>query len=354
MSYQKPTPTDLNLYNKTKKNVYKKYPKHSAYRSGILVQTYKKNFKNKYGNHKNPYTGKKTQKKGLSRWFKEEWKNQRGSIGYKYKSDVYRPTKRITKKTPITFKELNEEQVKKARQEKYNKGRVNRFKKGGKYSLPNDKHNLYDLRGTIIDYYIRNRPMHEIEINNNMNNQAINDVELDEVVISEPEQVFINFAVLYHNLLEKCFNDQASNIDELNNIKTLRHRKIHFNKRISEEDYDNFCLEVPNIDFTEDPEMINNLEKHQIQFLIMSSEKILDLILLNHINARLDNASQLTMDNLHAFMASNYQDISQISNITEIKYIKIICYCLIYRIILNIVEDYFGERLLIFDMDIDA
>ena len=34
-------PTDQALYAKTKKQVYKKHPKHSAYRSGILVQTYK-------------------------------------------------------------------------------------------------------------------------------------------------------------------------------------------------------------------------------------------------------------------------------------------------------------------------
>ena len=37
-------PTDQALYDKTKKRVYKKHPKHSAYRSGILVQTYKKSF----------------------------------------------------------------------------------------------------------------------------------------------------------------------------------------------------------------------------------------------------------------------------------------------------------------------
>ena len=41
-------PSDIKLYNKTKKQIYKKIPKHSAYRSGILVQTYKKKFKNKF------------------------------------------------------------------------------------------------------------------------------------------------------------------------------------------------------------------------------------------------------------------------------------------------------------------
>lgn len=121
-------PTDLKLYNKTKKNIYKKYPKHSAYRSGILVQTYKKLFKNKYGN-KNPYHGNKTSKVGLARWFKEEWVNQRGEVGYKFKNDIYRPSKRITKKTPKTHKEISNKQLKRARTEKYRKGRVFRFYK---------------------------------------------------------------------------------------------------------------------------------------------------------------------------------------------------------------------------------
>ena len=71
--------------------------------------------------------GKKSKKKGLARWFKEKWTNQRGEIGYKYKSDIYRPSKRITKKTPKTHKELTKRNVFKARSKKYKHGRVNRF-----------------------------------------------------------------------------------------------------------------------------------------------------------------------------------------------------------------------------------
>ena len=69
-----PEPKDQKLYQRAKKYIYKKYPKHSAYRSGLLVQKYKKDFKKKYGN-KNPYSGKKTRKKGLKRWFAEKWVN---------------------------------------------------------------------------------------------------------------------------------------------------------------------------------------------------------------------------------------------------------------------------------------
>lgn len=119
--------TDKKLYNKTKKYIFNKYPKHSAYRSGLLVQEYKKRFSKKYGKNKTPYKGKKTQKKGLKRWFSEKWKNQRGEIGYKYKNDIYRPTERITAKTPKTFKELNKKNLSKYRKEKYLKGRVNKF-----------------------------------------------------------------------------------------------------------------------------------------------------------------------------------------------------------------------------------
>lgn len=121
------TPTDIKLYNKIKNKVYAQIPKHSAYRSGIVVKTYKKAFANKFGN-KQPYKGKKTAKKGLRRWFDEKWLNQRGEVGYKFKNDVYRPSRRITKKTPITFDELKPREIKKARYKKYTKKRVNRFR----------------------------------------------------------------------------------------------------------------------------------------------------------------------------------------------------------------------------------
>ena len=35
-----PSPKDKKLYEKIKKQVYKKIPKHSAYRSGLVVQKY--------------------------------------------------------------------------------------------------------------------------------------------------------------------------------------------------------------------------------------------------------------------------------------------------------------------------
>lgn len=123
-----PQPADTKLYDHVKQNIYRKYPKHSAYRSGLLVQAYKKAFRKKYGS-KSPYKGKKPKRSGLARWYKEDWRNQRGGIGYQYKSDIYRPTKRITKKTPITFSELSPREIRRARRSKSRTRRVSRFRK---------------------------------------------------------------------------------------------------------------------------------------------------------------------------------------------------------------------------------
>jgi len=118
-------PTDEKLYESVKKSVYKKHPKHSAYRSGLLVQEYKKQFTKKYPNKK-PYKGEKT-KKGLTRWFKEEWRSDTGKTEYTSKSSVFRPTKRISKDTPKTFSELSKKDIEKAKREKATKGRVEKF-----------------------------------------------------------------------------------------------------------------------------------------------------------------------------------------------------------------------------------
>lgn len=120
-------PKDTKLYETIKKKVYNKYPQHSAYRSGILVQEYKKAYLKKYKST-DAYHGKKPTKKGLARWFKEEWKNQRGEVGYRNANDVYRPTKRITSKTPLTFKELTKYELEKAKKTKERKGRIKRFR----------------------------------------------------------------------------------------------------------------------------------------------------------------------------------------------------------------------------------
>ena len=112
-------PKNKKLYEKVKDEIYKEYPKHSAYRSGLLVKEYKK--------RGGTYEGKENKSSGLNRWFKEKWVNQRGEVGYKNKSDIYRPTVRVNKDTPTTHKELSAKQIKDARAIKAKKGRVDKF-----------------------------------------------------------------------------------------------------------------------------------------------------------------------------------------------------------------------------------
>ena len=105
----------------------KKNPIHSAYRSGILVQRYKKAFKLKFPRVKDSYLGQTSKVQGLSRWFKEDWKSDTGRYHYSSKSSVYRPTKRITKKTPKTFLELSKKDLASAKRKKATYGHVKKF-----------------------------------------------------------------------------------------------------------------------------------------------------------------------------------------------------------------------------------
>lgn len=114
-------PNNIELYEKIKKTIIAKHPKHSAYRSGLIVKAYKE--------AGGTYDGRKPTKTGLTRWFDEEWTNQRGEVGYKNKSDIYRPNIRITKDTPTTFNELTKKQIQTGRRKKYLDGKVDKFKK---------------------------------------------------------------------------------------------------------------------------------------------------------------------------------------------------------------------------------
>jgi len=113
-------PTNTKLYNTVKAEIYKKNPKHSAYRSGAVVKEYKK--------RGGKYTGKKNSK-GLTRWFKEDWRTEKNKKTYKEGGTIFRPTKRITKDTPTTMSELSKKQKAKAIKEKKATGRVKKYNK---------------------------------------------------------------------------------------------------------------------------------------------------------------------------------------------------------------------------------
>jgi len=90
-------PLNKKLYERAKAEVYPRYKKPSAYRSGAVVKRYKElggKFKDDNG-------------RPLARWFKEEW----ADVGNK-EYPVYRPTKRISKDTPLTAEEIDPENLK--------------------------------------------------------------------------------------------------------------------------------------------------------------------------------------------------------------------------------------------------
>ena len=121
-----PEPADKKLYASVKSRVIKSNTTHSAYRSGTIVKQYKAAYIRKHGKSKKPYKGEKGDT-GLERWFKEDWRNQRGGVGYKKPGDVYRPTIRINSKTPSTFSELSKSEIRRAMAVKESTGRVGSF-----------------------------------------------------------------------------------------------------------------------------------------------------------------------------------------------------------------------------------
>jgi hypothetical protein len=88
-----PIPIDKELYQKAREEADQVYSKPSAYKSGFIVKKYKE-LGGRYVDDNSP--------KELERWFKENWID----IGGK-DYPVYRPTKRISKDTPLTVAEID-------------------------------------------------------------------------------------------------------------------------------------------------------------------------------------------------------------------------------------------------------
>jgi hypothetical protein len=86
------------LHQKAKRMADQVYGKHtSAYKSGFMVKTYKQ-----LGGTFNEGEQK------LKRWFNEKWRD----IGHQ-EYPVYRPTKRVSKDTPLTPNEIDPKNLRK-------------------------------------------------------------------------------------------------------------------------------------------------------------------------------------------------------------------------------------------------
>lgn len=114
-------PVDTKLYEKVKKLANKKFESKSGiYRSSWIVKEYLK--------RGGKYSGIKSKSKGLARWYKEDWVdlNRPTSTGFakcgrrslEGKYPLCRPSKRVTSKTPRTYKEISKKSIKKAKKQK--------------------------------------------------------------------------------------------------------------------------------------------------------------------------------------------------------------------------------------------
>lgn len=93
-----PTINNPKLYSEAKALADKIYSKPSAYKSGYIVKKYKE--------MGGTYSGDKPNT-GLTRWYSEKWVDV-GNKSY----PVFRPTKRITKDTPLTVSEISPSNLK--------------------------------------------------------------------------------------------------------------------------------------------------------------------------------------------------------------------------------------------------
>jgi hypothetical protein len=97
-----PIPKDKELYNRVRAMANQVYNKPSAYKSGYIVKKYKE-LGGEYIDDNKP--------KELKRWYNEKWMNIDPN---KTKSSypVFRPTVKVSKKTPLTVKEIDPKQLK--------------------------------------------------------------------------------------------------------------------------------------------------------------------------------------------------------------------------------------------------
>ena len=101
-------PTDKLLYEICKIIIYSIYAKNSAYRSGALQKLYK-SYGGKYKNE----LPSNIDKTPLKRWFLEDWKDIQKNNKNNKLYPLYRPTIKITAKTPKIVNEITPEKIQK-------------------------------------------------------------------------------------------------------------------------------------------------------------------------------------------------------------------------------------------------
>lgn len=65
--------------------------------------------------------------KNLKRWFEEDWRTPSGHKDYSKGENLFRPTRKVSSKTPKTWSQVSDSSKRKAQREKNSKGRVKKF-----------------------------------------------------------------------------------------------------------------------------------------------------------------------------------------------------------------------------------
>ena len=156
-----PTPKDLTLYNEAKAKIMKSYKKNSAFASGAVVKEYKR-LGGEYINDDKP--------KHLTRWFKEKWVDVNPILGITNHAayPVFRPTHKVSGKTPTLLQEIPEERLKEQYhlKQKYRGTKnlpdfiVHHATKGGKLSVDSLKGLLtasYDDKQDKVDNFEKDK-----------------------------------------------------------------------------------------------------------------------------------------------------------------------------------------------------
>ena len=82
--------------------------------------------------YQSPFSKVKKTAKGLAlkRWFKEKWETSDGKEDYSdTKENTFRPTVKVSEKTPKTWKQLSDSEIAAAKKEKKKTGRVSEYDK---------------------------------------------------------------------------------------------------------------------------------------------------------------------------------------------------------------------------------
>jgi hypothetical protein len=151
-------PADPTLYKQVKRAADKNFAsKTGIYKSSWIVMEYKR--------RGGKYIGAKPKSTGLKRWYREDWidlnrpiRKGKKIVGYQpcgrsspKRGDTYplcRPSRRVSKSTPKTYKELSKGSIRKAKREKSkvrSKGNI-RFSGGG----ASDRSQYYGRRSSVM------------------------------------------------------------------------------------------------------------------------------------------------------------------------------------------------------------